>query len=354
MNQTVNVIWSLNGNQVYTDEGITESAYTNNNAITGSWNVTAVATNVNGTAMQVWDWVVTEPVYGPAITAYSPASPAYDISGSARTFNITINQTVNVIWYLNGTQVYTQEGVTESTYANISAAEGIWVINAVATNVNGTVSNGWTWDVRTQAQQDKINATIVIKPECLNLDSKGKLTAFITLPEGYNVTDINLSTVVLEGAHAVKGVVSGKNGGTLIVKFNRQDLINVPTGNEVALTVTGKVLYEGAWVDFEGSDTIRVMEHGKCNECAIDEKNDDGECEENDRCNEDDKCKEDDGYNEDDEENDRCNEGDKCKENHGCKEQDQEEDEDAKSEGHSGNAQHHVKNLKDKQSKKEV
>ncbi len=402
VNQTVNVVWYLDGNQVLTEEGVTNSAYTDTNAVAGSWNVTAVATNVNGTAMQVWDWVVTEPVYGPSITAYSPSSPAYDISGSARIFNITINQTVNVIWYLNGTQVYAQEDVRESAYTNISAAKGIWVINAVATNVNGTVSSGWIWNVSTQAQQDKINATIIIKPECLNLGSKGKLTAFITLPEGYNVTNINLSTVVLEGAHAVKGIVSGRNGGTLIVKFNRQDLINVPTGNAVILTVTGKVLHEGAWVNFEGSDTIRVMEHGKCNECAGEEREHD-ECDEHDGCKEDDKCKDNDGCKEDDkckdndgckedgkckendgckkdnkcEENDGCKEDDKCKDNYGCKEDDkckdnygckeddkcegnddgckeqdhQEDDEDGKSKDHSENEHHPDKSLKDKKAK---
>lgn len=48
-----------------------------------------------------------------------------------------------------------------------------------------------------------IPATIRIEPEILNIKSKGVFTAFIELPEEYNVTDIGIDTVVCEGAKAV-------------------------------------------------------------------------------------------------------------------------------------------------------
>ncbi|HEY9245368.1 MAG TPA: hypothetical protein VIO11_00830, partial [Candidatus Methanoperedens sp.] len=113
----------------------------------------------------------------------------------------------------------------------------------------------------------KINATIKIEPDCLNLASKGELTAFITLPKNYNVRDIDIDTVILEGARALKGTISNRNGGTLIVKFERQDMVNVPVGNAVALYVRGKVIYNGMPVDFEGSDIIRVMNQGNSYGC---------------------------------------------------------------------------------------
>jgi hypothetical protein len=50
---------------------------------------------------------------------------------------------------------------------------------------------------------------------------------------------------------------------TLKVKFNRQDLVGVPTGDAVPLTVIGKVFYNGGEADFEGTDTIRVIDKGK-------------------------------------------------------------------------------------------
>ncbi|HEY9204590.1 MAG TPA: hypothetical protein VIO58_01615, partial [Candidatus Methanoperedens sp.] len=93
VNQTVDVTWYINGAQVGYDTAVTDSAYISNASI-GSWNVTAVATNVNGIAMQTWDWIVTEPPTGPAIIAYSPESPVYDTTGATRKFNITVNQSV--------------------------------------------------------------------------------------------------------------------------------------------------------------------------------------------------------------------------------------------------------------------
>ncbi|VVB97028.1 Uncharacterised protein [uncultured archaeon] len=97
--------------------------------------------------MQVWDWIVTEPIYGPSITAYSPESPAYDISGATRTFTVIVNQSVTVRWFVDGTQVGYDEGVTESVYTNANAVTGSWNVTAVATNVNGTAMQTWDWIV---------------------------------------------------------------------------------------------------------------------------------------------------------------------------------------------------------------
>ena len=41
---------------------------------------------------------------------------------------------------------------------------------------------------------------MTIEPETLNLASQGVFTGFITLPEGYDVVNIDLSTIVCEGA----------------------------------------------------------------------------------------------------------------------------------------------------------
>jgi hypothetical protein len=100
-----------------------------------------------------------------------------------------------------------------------------------------------------------IEATVRIEPETLNLASKGVFTAFIALPEGYEVRGISVGSVVCEGAPIVKGMVAGNK---FIAKFNRQDLVDVPVGDEVTLTVRGYV----AGVPFEGSDTIRVIDKG--------------------------------------------------------------------------------------------
>ncbi|GEM_PF-6677528 len=48
-----------------------------------------------------------------------------------------------------------------------------------------------------------------------------------------------------------------------IARFDREDLRkDLPTGEKVKMTVTGKVFYNGGYADFEGSDFIRVIKGG--------------------------------------------------------------------------------------------
>ncbi|NJD76907.1 MAG: hypothetical protein FIB08_07415 [Candidatus Methanoperedens sp.] len=278
VNQTANVTWLINGTQVQFNESVTEAKYTNTSAATGSWNVTAVAGNKNGNDMKVWDWSVSPaaPAYGaPAITGYNPASLVSDTAGDTRSFRVTLNQTANVTWYINGTQVQLNESTTSARYTNTSASKGIWIVKATATNPNGIVSKEWTWTVTKYVPAEKIIAGVDIKPETLNLASRGTLKAFITLPDGYDVKDIDLDTVRAEGARAVKGEISNKGGGTLIVTFNRQDMAGVPAGNDITVWVTGKIRSNGVLVGFEGSDEINVLDSGNGKRYDDDEDNED-------------------------------------------------------------------------------
>jgi hypothetical protein len=83
----------------------------------------------------------------PEITSYAPESPVDDYVGATRTFEITINQTVNVSWQINGTEVQTDTSVTAASYTNTSAANGSWNVSAIVTNANGTDMQTWTWTV---------------------------------------------------------------------------------------------------------------------------------------------------------------------------------------------------------------
>ena len=88
----------------------------------------------------------------PNITGYAPSSPVSDAEGAARAFNITVNQTVNVSWRINGTEVQTNESVTEASYTNTSAATGTWNVSAIASNANGTDMRQWDWIVTAAAE----------------------------------------------------------------------------------------------------------------------------------------------------------------------------------------------------------
>jgi hypothetical protein len=104
------------------------------------------------------------------------------------------------------------------------------------------------------AEQTPVEATVRIKPETLNLRRKGAFTAFITLPEGYDVEDINMSTIECNGASAIR---ARSFHHSLIVKFRTTDLVGMEPGDDVVLTVTGK-LYNGTI--FSGADTVRVID----------------------------------------------------------------------------------------------
>ena len=114
---------------------------------------------------------------------------------------------------------------------------------------------------------DVIHPDIDINPDTLNLNSNGKwITCYIELPEGYDVEDIDVSTIWLNGLVPAESSPTGigdcDDDGIpeLMVKFDRaavQGILNA--GDEVDIIVTGE-LNDGT--PFAGSDTIRVINKG--------------------------------------------------------------------------------------------
>jgi hypothetical protein len=93
------------------------------------------------------------PAEGPEpieITSHAPETPVSDTEGAVRTFIITVSQTVNVSWLIDGTPVQFNDAVTEASYMNGSAVVGCWNVSAVAENANVTDMQTWWWNV-TQA-----------------------------------------------------------------------------------------------------------------------------------------------------------------------------------------------------------
>ena len=81
-NQTVNVTWLINGTTAFGQNGVTTSSYNNTSAAPGTWNVTAVASNDNGTVSQKWDWTVTEEQ--PGLTGSISGFKINDTSGNGK------------------------------------------------------------------------------------------------------------------------------------------------------------------------------------------------------------------------------------------------------------------------------
>lgn len=104
-------------------------------------------------------------------------------------------------------------------------------------------------------------ADVDIIPNVINLKSKGKwITAHVELPNEYDVTDIDIGTVLLNdvipaaehpnaiGDHDGDGVLD------LMMKFDRA-AVYLPGTGDVEIIITGK-LTDGT--KFGGSDTVRV------------------------------------------------------------------------------------------------
>lgn len=119
------------------------------------------------------------------------------------------------------------------------------------------------------------SAIVDVKPETLNLRSKGKwITCYIELPEGYNVSDIDISTILLNNTISVDpaptavGDYDDDGIPDLMVKFDRQTVIDYIFANvdltelfekrfmTITLTITGKL---NDVTPFQGSDTVKII-----------------------------------------------------------------------------------------------
>jgi hypothetical protein len=112
-----------------------------------------------------------------------------------------------------------------------------------------------------------ITADIELRPRTLNHESEGRwIVAYIELPLGYDIHDIDRSSILLEGSiparpHPYRIGDHDRDGiPELMVKFKRSDVIDIlPEGDNVPVTVSGTV----GSITFEGMDSIRVIHEHK-------------------------------------------------------------------------------------------
>jgi PKD repeat protein len=127
-----------------------------------------------------------------------------------------------------------------------------------------------------------IPATIDCDPETINLKSKAKwITCYIELPPAYNVSLIDINTVkLIYKGYEFQAVNDTKydfvtdpeeyltdedQDGIVerMVKFYREELKPYLEPGDAEFTVEGKVYYNEGYADFEGFDTLRIIERGK-------------------------------------------------------------------------------------------
>ena len=153
----------------------------------------------------------------------------------------------------DGSNVWETDGRFE-TYAFSYTEPGTYNVRLTVTDDNGN-SDTDQIEIKVLEAVGPVGVGIQIKPETLNLDSNGRVTAFVRVPKqtGYSIRDIDPDTLFLQGAPAVKVKKTRKK---LIAKFRVGDLENVLIGNQVSLTLTG-LFFDGSAL--EGSDMVRVI-----------------------------------------------------------------------------------------------
>ncbi|MEW6221865.1 MAG: kelch repeat-containing protein [Candidatus Hadarchaeota archaeon] len=138
----------------------------------------------------------------------------------------------------------------------------MWIIGGFEYNSCSLKNDLWY----SAPSEQVLQANVDIDPDTLNLKSKGKwITVYIELPEGYNIRDIDVDSILLndtvwaESRPTKIGDRDGDGVTDLMVKFDRAAVQAMLKPGDVKLAVTGKV---GA-LKFEGSDTIRVIESSR-------------------------------------------------------------------------------------------
>jgi beta propeller repeat protein len=123
-----------------------------------------------------------------------------------------------------------------------------------------------------------IIAVIDVDPDTLNKKSHGQwITAYITLPDGYNVANIHVSSIAIttlvgescppEYGQPADASFTPQIGdrdedgiADLTIKFDRQVLLPNLCLDDVAVTIEGDLT---TGEHFSGSDTIRIIDRGK-------------------------------------------------------------------------------------------
>jgi uncharacterized repeat protein (TIGR01451 family) len=119
----------------------------------------------NITSFSVFAPLGTSGAAPPNITSFAPPSPVNDTVCNWRAFNVTVNQTVNVSWYLNNTLQHTNVSTKEANYTLHAEVVGEHNVSAIASNANGTDMQTWVWNVTVAPEPVlEINKTCVPDP----------------------------------------------------------------------------------------------------------------------------------------------------------------------------------------------
>ncbi|MGP8328950.1 MAG: S-layer protein domain-containing protein [Methanosarcinaceae archaeon] len=143
--------------------------------------------------------------------------------GEEQMFIIHVNETCNITWYINGSQMQFVTDKTDDTYTNDSVQAGIYNVTAFVKNINGTDQNKWIWNVSVPLSITGSNPTddpetTVDETQKFNITTNQNCTIIwkINSSTVQTNTDVNHSlyenSSALTGSHNVTAIALNANG----------------------------------------------------------------------------------------------------------------------------------------------
>ncbi len=209
-------------------------------------------------AMAAVDVTITDWPANPVTGTEVVINATYNITGWTTEEFSEINATVN--WTFGPEEITDKQqdddfnGTLSAGYTYHDAGDYLVIVNVTLEKDGEFIDSD---EAEVQLSVDPVNiGEVTIKPETLNLKSNGIFTVFLNVADLYEAGE--LTDVMIAGAEVERTHFCMKDGGTYILKFRRQDLVGVESGDGVELNLTGDV--DGA--EFKGNDTLRVINPG--------------------------------------------------------------------------------------------
>ena len=159
-------------------------------------------------------------------------------------------------------------GTKTFSWTPSSGSAGIYSVTFKITDTWG-ISDEETVKITVNAPTMNVPINIKIIPTTLNLGCKGYFLAFVTLPETYKGATIDIKTVSVSGAPAVRMIRLNIFPRIVVFVFKTSDLMGVGLGKKVSLTVKGELKNNGIKYTFGGSDTVEVISKPSCQPADI-------------------------------------------------------------------------------------
>jgi PGF-pre-PGF domain-containing protein len=247
-NQIVNITWYINGTSKQTNSSVKSAVYTNTSAVSGIWNVTAIANNTNGSVSQMWIWnVQSSDIQPPVITIFYPNNNStisiFDrvISGS-----ITDDSNINATLSINGepNNAWTTKG-NFSWIANYTAGQK--TINITASDMYG---NSNTTIIVVQ-----VLPPLEVKNQNITNNSQFNITANATTGVDLALTTGNNSANVTVTINASTNA-SYFNASNIVNGIGRYSYINATGDTDNITSVTMTLFYNHSDLDKNGNGVI--------------------------------------------------------------------------------------------------